>query len=219
MRPLLRKLQFTLHLLQIGGVHEKVHIYFIQSHYFSTDFKYVDQESISPDLICSICNFPLYNPVEHSRCGVEFCESCIDSLADCPSCNNPVTKCRQVTSQRLLNPLSELIVQCPTCTNAVKRSTFLTHYNNCAIGTTPLFLYSQQQLANMVVPSGCPKTKQKLTHLFAPSVMQSATPLMYCALGLEKPVTNTHITLLVPISNYNRSCSLFFKYLVLIKLD
>ena len=100
-----------------------------------SEFIYANIDAIPLELICSVCALPLVNPVEHPECGNEICESCTVSQADCPSCNKPLVY-RAITAKRLLTPLNNLSVHCPTCNVITKRSLLAEHYDNCEIGYT-----------------------------------------------------------------------------------
>ena len=105
----------------------------------STDFKYV--EPIPSHLECSLCSCPLFSPVEHVECGTEFCESCVQSLRDCPTCKAPGNY-RPITSRRLLEPLNDLNVFCPTCAHVVKRAAYTSHLEKCAVGNENSYFVS-----------------------------------------------------------------------------
>jgi len=96
-------------------------------------YVYVEEEKIPDYLLCIICCRPFINPVEHPACGNEFCEKCVSCLKTCPTCRQSTLEgeFKLVTSKRLLRPLGELKVVCPTCDGHVERFQLDEHMACC----------------------------------------------------------------------------------------
>ena len=93
----------------------------------SINYVYVDEETISPLLICPICNRPYVNPVvtkNHDRC----CRLCIPKLINVESAGSLSTLVVQMDEMTLRAFLDELRVKCVDCdaTN-IRRGDFQTH--------------------------------------------------------------------------------------------
>lgn len=84
-------------------------------------FKYIDESSIDPELICSICNSPFNDPAS-TPCDHTFCRECITAWInvgnkDCPVCRSQLLLTNAVMpANRIVRSLIDrLQVQCLTC--------------------------------------------------------------------------------------------------------
>ncbi|CAF3501606.1 unnamed protein product [Rotaria socialis] len=97
-------------------------------------FEYIDEQSISDELKCSICTEPFIDPVVTSSCDHTFCRSGIESAlkrkAACPDCRHePLSSGELKPSGRiLLNLLNRLLVRCTNCRQTnIQRGLFDDH--------------------------------------------------------------------------------------------
>ncbi len=80
------------------------------SGFFGMELKYIAQDSIDEDLICSICKKPFVEPVYHFDCGNTFCKKCIQTLQTCSFCNEELSNIMP-SPKTLLNQLDKLKVE------------------------------------------------------------------------------------------------------------
>ncbi|CAF4219099.1 unnamed protein product [Rotaria sp. Silwood2] len=84
-------------------------------------FSYMDEDSIDPEVKCSICTDPFIDPVVISSCKHIFCRSGIETVLNdkpaCPLCRHePITLNElQSTDHTIQNYLNQLLVKCDTC--------------------------------------------------------------------------------------------------------
>jgi vacuolar-type H+-ATPase subunit I/STV1 len=86
----------------------------------NTTYEYIDEASINPELICSICQSPFIDP-QHTPCDDTFCRECITNWiqrqnASCPLCRKPlsINVLKQAT-RTVRNMLNQLPVKCTSC--------------------------------------------------------------------------------------------------------
>lgn len=104
---------------------------------YVVDYVYAEQtlKSLSPDLICSVCQDPLRCPVIHIKCGHMFCGGCMARVTKCPQCRGPTKNQLSVAIPRIVtNQLNDLGVICPECKNTFARSALVYHMAKCARG-------------------------------------------------------------------------------------
>jgi len=95
-------------------------------------FTYVESDKISPDLICSICCEPFFEPIMHMSCQNVFCKKCVEKVSNCPLCREAITQQQFGLIPRFMkNALDEIRVICPICTNSIQRGKFTDHFNKC----------------------------------------------------------------------------------------
>ncbi|CAF4542913.1 unnamed protein product [Rotaria sp. Silwood1] len=99
--------------------------------------EYMDEQSIDPNLICSICHKPLKDPVCTS-CDHTYGRACItrwlnqNDIGSCPMCLKKPLSINELTqaSRPLRNMLDQLRVQCLLCTQTgLQRGNFVDHMN------------------------------------------------------------------------------------------
>src|ERR1700722_15235012 len=102
----------------------------------SSQYKYMDEESIGPGLLCIICKRPFKDP-RCTRCNHIFCRECITrwirtKSALCPACRKFVSAdSLSHISHTLNNMLDRLRVQCTLCgRTGLQRGNFDDHINN-----------------------------------------------------------------------------------------
>jgi hypothetical protein len=103
------------------------------------NYVYVDRESISELLKCSICDNPLVDPIS-TNCQPKkhvFCRLCIAKSvardASCPICHHQLANKNLVPIDDcyLIDALGELRINCKICNEkGLKRSNFNDHVNN-----------------------------------------------------------------------------------------
>jgi hypothetical protein len=105
-------------------------------------YNYSQRERIPKDFLCNKCGDPLIEPVEHessSECEALYCKTCAP-LHQCPSCGLTPVIWRDVLAaviptRFLLNPLNNLAVVCPACSNIFPRIALQDHLLlDCPIG-------------------------------------------------------------------------------------
>ncbi|CAF1355014.1 unnamed protein product [Adineta ricciae] len=83
-------------------------------------YEYVDEASIDPELICSICHQPFQDP-QYTPCDDTFCRRCITQWiqtqnTSCPICRKSLSIDNLTQVNRpLRNMLNRLQVKCTTC--------------------------------------------------------------------------------------------------------
>jgi len=99
----------------------------------NTTYEYIDEASIDPELICSICQSPFIDP-RHAPCGDTFCRECITNWihtqnASCPLCRKPLSVNLLIQASRMVrNMLDRLPVICTTCSQTeLQRGNFDDH--------------------------------------------------------------------------------------------
>lgn len=99
------------------------------------EYVYVDEDEISEDLLCMVCERPFVEPTEHIPCGKEFCKNCISQVSTCPNCRGKIEgETRAITLKRLVTPLSELKVICTRCDGHYQRGDLSNHMVKCVKG-------------------------------------------------------------------------------------
>ena len=102
----------------------------------NTDYEYLNEDRIDPDLICSICFSPFKDPVT-GPCGDAFCRTCITRWIEKQDASCPL--CRKSLSNRVLTPaihmvrniLDRLQVTCLACGQSnLLRGQFQMHVKN-----------------------------------------------------------------------------------------
>ena len=96
-----------------------------------SDYSYVNENQIDPELICNICQQPLVNPMGGQQCGHTFCESCINHWyaqdLSCPSCRRKISFV-PVTTRIVITQLDRLLVRCHYCKkDNIQRGDFFDH--------------------------------------------------------------------------------------------
>ncbi len=102
----------------------------------AVNYEYVDEPSIDPELICSICNEPFNDPVCTS-CDHTFCRHCITgwinkATAGCPTCRNKSLSVERLVqaNRTVRNMLDRLTVKCIFCgKSGLQRGNFSEHTN------------------------------------------------------------------------------------------
>ena len=102
-------------------------------------YDYINEESINPNLICTICMEPFQSPII-TACDHIFCVLCIQSWivnnSSCPVCRHSLTRnnCFNTKiSPKLLSELDCLLVQCQKCDKVgIERVNFDKHYERCS---------------------------------------------------------------------------------------
>eukprot|EP01103_Thecamoeba_quadrilineata_P019352 TRINITY_DN7797_c0_g1_i1.p1 TRINITY_DN7797_c0_g1~~TRINITY_DN7797_c0_g1_i1.p1 ORF type:complete len:265 (-),score=19.20 TRINITY_DN7797_c0_g1_i1:120-914(-) len=110
----------------------------------SLHFRFLNDDGIDPELICSICQQPFNDPSRSVNCGHSFCRSCIDHWATvkrtCPLDN---IQLNQMQFDRLaFNLVDKLQVQCLLCDWQGTRADIRLHQKET------------HQLAQSTTPSG-----------------------------------------------------------------
>jgi hypothetical protein len=83
-------------------------------------FEYLDEDSVDPDLICIICNRPLFNPV-CTPCDHTFCSGCISKWIDtntssCGTCALPLSLDDiKPASRTIRNIVDRIRIRCLLC--------------------------------------------------------------------------------------------------------
>ncbi|UJR32902.1 hypothetical protein I4U23_020363 [Adineta vaga] len=99
--------------------------------------EYIDESSIDPNLICSICQKPFKEPVCTS-CDHTYCKGCItrwltkNTIQSCPTCMKKPLSTKELTqaSRPLRNMLDQIRVRCTLCEETgLQRGNFLDHIN------------------------------------------------------------------------------------------
>ena len=110
----------------------------------SHDYEYMNESSISEDLMCPICTSPLEEPVCADQCGHTFCRECITKtfqrMSQCPTCRHALTldDFRSITTRPFLNQLNQLLVECKRCSKSgIQRGDFKAHIATCAQSVVP----------------------------------------------------------------------------------
>ena len=83
------------------------------------------------DFNCTICLEVCHNAVESSCCWNLYCETCIDGLADCPSCRHTPLRTTIAGSVRRL--IGRLEVACNMCGETVQRHNLKDHCEICSM--------------------------------------------------------------------------------------
>ena len=107
----------------------------------NSNYVYVNEDAIDPNLKCPICKIPFQCPVRLSRCHHEFCKQCLKSCLKkrktCPICCQEVSSLsgqlyKPITTRIVLNQLDELHVQCTLChqTN-IQYGNWKNHVESC----------------------------------------------------------------------------------------
>lgn len=114
-------------------------------------YEYMDENSISNELKCSICRVPFREPAS-LRCEHTFCHQCIEHWLEendsCPTCRRTLrstsprrrarARPRRVTTPIVVNQLNELLVRCNLCQEAnIQRGNFDGHEKRCPKGMVP----------------------------------------------------------------------------------
>jgi len=108
-----------------------------RSEFDPASYTYVDEDSVDPELICSICHNPFVIPVSHVLCNNMFCASCIEGQSQCPLCRKLLSKdTMSVAPRPILNILDKLKVFCPICHNSLNRGELAIHIANCPVPCT-----------------------------------------------------------------------------------
>lgn len=102
----------------------------------STQYDYIDFESIHSELICSICSKPFVVPIS-TPCDHTFCQDCLQQWIEkknksCPTCRQQIKSIDSCTSvnRPLRNMLDHLPIQCLTCgQTGLQRDQFDDHLN------------------------------------------------------------------------------------------
>ncbi|BEI93722.1 uncharacterized protein CcaverHIS019_0601810 [Cutaneotrichosporon cavernicola] len=96
-------------------------------------------EDVDPNLVCSICQSALVNPVTTASCKHTFCRDCITrALAHSPTCpidRSALTLSSLVDTEPLVQlMLDELKVRCeaPGCAKTMERGLLLAHLRTCS---------------------------------------------------------------------------------------
>ena len=96
-------------------------------------YEYVNEDSVDPELICSICHSPLSYP-RHTPCDEMFCRQCITNWietqsASCPLCRGPLSVDSLTAPTRMVrNMLDRLQVRCIACGQSeLQRGSFNDH--------------------------------------------------------------------------------------------
>jgi len=87
------------------------------------------------DLICKLCNNPLYEPLWHpiESCQTMFCKFCTLELKTCPHCLIAVVPSDFQQVPRLIwDKVDSLHVKCPTCSEVMERRNLFPHTPKCA---------------------------------------------------------------------------------------
>jgi hypothetical protein len=100
------------------------------------EYEYLDETSINPELLCTICNKPFVNPVS-TPCDHTFCCGCIQRWIEknnqsCPTCRRQIQSIDQCTqvSRPLRNILDRLQIKCLICNQTgLQRDHFNDHMN------------------------------------------------------------------------------------------
>ena len=96
---------------------------------------YINDDSISSHLKCTICTNVFINPVVHTTCLNTFCSSCVDEWCSkgnttCVLCRSDIT---QPSNTRSAAPLcingmiDDLLIQCIKCDTQMKQSMYTSH--------------------------------------------------------------------------------------------
>ena len=103
------------------------------------NYDYVNENSISEDLLCPVCTDPLIEPLCANQCGHTFCRQCITTtfrtMSQCPTCRESLEldDFRPVNTRPFLNQLNQLLVKCKMCsTTNIQRGNFNDHLTKCA---------------------------------------------------------------------------------------
>lgn len=107
----------------------------------TSNFEYMNKESIDDCLLCALCKHPLLNPVstdcipESHTCCRNCIENWIKTDPSCPICHEKlhIKDLTDINTTNFLRMLNKLLVKCLICNQTdLKRSDFSTHYNeNC----------------------------------------------------------------------------------------
>ena len=104
----------------------------------STDYEYINDNSIHEDLICPICYDPFERPLCANQCGHTFCRKCITNAirktSKCPLCSQVLTlnDFHAVTTRPFLNQLNKIHVKCHWCSQVnIQRGNFKDHAKTC----------------------------------------------------------------------------------------
>src|SRR5947199_276474 len=89
-------------------------------------FKYINEDSIEPELKCPICFDPFVNPKCHIDCGIIFCEKCIKTNR-CSICKKSNTNYRTIIEKPLLNMIKKLKVECNYCNEIFVNEVYKNH--------------------------------------------------------------------------------------------
>ena len=87
---------------------------------------------IQDDIICNICTYVLYDPLECSECRNCFCSDCIKNwFKDNHSCIYRCTNSKMIPISRILkNILSKIVIKCNKCSLEVRYQNYINHYNS-----------------------------------------------------------------------------------------
>ena len=103
------------------------------------NYEYVDENSISEDLLCPLCTDPLAEPLCANQCGHTFCRQCITTafrtMSQCPTCRESLElkDFQPVNIRPFLNQLNQLLVKCKMCsTTNIQRGNFNDHAMKCS---------------------------------------------------------------------------------------
>lgn len=104
----------------------------------NTEYEYMDEKSISEDLLCPLCTDPLEEPLSANQCGHAFCRKCIhqtfQTMSNCPTCRHPLSldDFHPVNIRPFLNQLNQLLVKCTICSETnIQRGNFKDHMVKC----------------------------------------------------------------------------------------
>lgn len=103
----------------------------------SINYEYIDEASIDPELICSICNSPFVDPL-YTPCDHTFCRKCITECFNagnikCPMCRQRLASISHLPRANLTvrNMLNRIPVKCILCENMeLRRGDFDEHITN-----------------------------------------------------------------------------------------
>ena len=97
-------------------------------------FEYVNESSIDPELICTICKSPYQDP-RCTPCDHTFCADCIATWTrlnprSCPTCRRPVPNNDLAPASRIVrNMLDRLLVKCTRCGDmTIRHEQFADHF-------------------------------------------------------------------------------------------
>jgi hypothetical protein len=111
----------------------------------NTNYEYVNEADIDPELICSICNTAFNDPV-CTPCDHIFCQKCITGWMNtgnvrCPVCNQQLASINNLAqaSRTVRNMLDRLTVKCSLCgETGLQRGNFSDHTSKaCPVADVP----------------------------------------------------------------------------------
>lgn len=121
----------------------------------SASFDYVDRAAINKFLLCSFCNAPFFQPIEHNTCRIAFCIRCVSSASpssapvSCPECNESIKPGRntQPCSKITERQLDALEIVCKACEQRMTRKEYETHWREACPVACPFAAAGCKQLS------------------------------------------------------------------------